>query len=159
MKVQDVMSGEVRTCRPETNLAEVATLMWQYDCGALPVVTNENKVIGMVTDRDIAIAVGTKGRLASDIPVSEVLSGNVYAAMLDEDIHAALKTMRQEKVRRLPVTNQEGMLQGILSINDIVLRAEEEKGRHHPELNYEDAMSTVKAVCEHRPVQQAAVSA
>jgi CBS domain-containing protein len=158
MKVQDVMSGEVRTCRPETNLAEAAMQMWQYDCGALPVVTNENKVIGMVTDRDIAIAVGTKGRPAAAIPVREIISGTIYTALLDEDIHTALRMMRHEKVRRLPVTNREGMLQGILSLNDIVLRAEEEKGRRHPELNYEDAMSTLKAVCEHRPAQQAAGS-
>jgi hypothetical protein len=50
------------------------------------------------------------------------------------------------------------MLQGILSLNDIILRAEEEKGRHHPELNYEDAMSTIKAVCEHRPTHQSAAA-
>jgi CBS domain-containing protein len=158
MKVQDVMTSEVRACRPEFSLAQVATLMWEHDCGALPVVSGDNRVIGMITDRDIAIAVGTKSRPASEIAVSEVISGRVYAATLDEDIHAALKTMRHEKVRRLPVTSREGMLQGILSLNDIILRAEEEKGRHHPELNYEDAMSTIKAVCEHRPTHQSAAA-
>lgn len=158
MKVQDVMSSEVKTCRPEESLAIAATRMWDYDCGALPVVNIENRVLGMITDRDIAIAVGTKGRLASDIAIGEVISGQVIAATLEEDIHAALRTMRHEKIRRLPVTNREGMLQGILSINDVVLRAEEEKGRRHPELNYEDAMSTVKAICEHRPAQQIAAT-
>lgn len=159
MKVFDVMTSEVRSCRPETNLAEVATLMWEHDCGALPVVNHENRVIGMVTDRDIAIAVGTKGRPAAQIPVSELMTGNVYLALLDDDIHNALKTMRHEKVRRLPIINKEGFLQGVLSLNDIVLRAEVEKGRHHPELTYEDAMSTMKAVCEHRPGLQAAAAA
>lgn len=158
MKVQDVMSNEVKTCRPEQSLAAAATMMWEYDCGALPVVNESNQVLGMITDRDIAIAVGTKGRLASEIAISEVISGKVIAASLDEDVHAALRTLRHEKVRRLPVTNREGMLQGILSINDIVLRAEEEKGRRHPELTYEDAMSTVKAICEHRPTQQTAAA-
>lgn len=159
MKVQDVMSSEVKTCRPEQSLAAAATMMWEYDCGALPVVNESNQVLGMITDRDIAIAAGTKGRCASEIAINEVISGKVIAASLDDDVHAALRTMRHEKVRRLPVTNREGMLQGILSINDVVLRAEEEKGRHHPELNYEDAMSTVKAICEHRPAQHATVSA
>jgi predicted transcriptional regulator len=121
-------------------------------------VNQESKIIGMITDRDIAIAAGTKGRLASEISVSEVLSGKVYSAALEEDIHTALKTMRHERVRRLPVINREGVLQGILSLNDIVLRAEEEKGRHHPELNYEDAMGTVKAICEHLPSVQAAAA-
>jgi CBS domain-containing protein len=156
MKVQEVMTSEVKSCRLETNLAEAATMMLDYDCGVLPVVNSENKVIGVITDRDVAIAVATKARLASEIPVSEVISKRVYFATLDEDVHAALKTMRHEKIRRLPIVNRDGMLQGILSLNDIVLRAEEEKGRRHPELTYEDAMSTVKAVCEHRPTHQAA---
>lgn len=155
MKVQDVMSSEVKTCHPDNSLAQAATVMFEFDCGVLPVVASDNRVIGMITDRDIAIAVATRGRLASEISVSEVISGKVISATLNEDVHTALRTMRHEKVRRLPVINYDGMLQGILSLNDVILRAEEEKGRHHPELNYEDAMSTVKAVCEHRPVIQA----
>jgi CBS domain-containing protein len=158
MKVQDVMTSEVKSCRPETNLAEAAAMMLDYDCGALPVVNNENKVVGMITDRDLAIAAATKARLASEIPVSEVISRKVCSATLDEDIHTALKTMRHEKIRRLPIVNRDGTLQGILSLNDIALRAEEEKGRHNPELTYEDAMSTVKAICEHRPASRAAAA-
>ncbi len=158
MKVQDVMTSEVKSCRPETNLAEAAAMMLDYDCGALPVVNNENKVVGMITDRDIAIAAATKARLASEIPVSEVISRKVCFATPDEDIHTALKTMRHEKMRRLPIVNRDGMLQGILSLNDIALRAEEEEGRHHPELTYEATMSTFKAICEHRPARQAAAA-
>jgi len=156
MKVQDVMTSEVKSCRPETNLAAAAGMMMDYDCGALPVVNNENKVIGIITDRDIAIAAATKGRLASEILVGEVISRKVFSATLDEDIHMALMTMRHEKIRRLPVVNRDGMLQGILSLNDIALRAEEEEGRRHPELTYEGAMGTFKAVCEHRSTRLAA---
>jgi CBS domain-containing protein len=151
MKVQDVMTSEVKSCRPEASLAAATMIMLDYDCGALPVVNHENKVIGMITDRDIAIAAATKARLASEIPVSEVISRKVYSAMPDEDIYTALKTMRHEKVRRLPIVNRDGVLQGILSLNDIALRAEEEEGRLHPELTYEGAMSAFKAICEHRP--------
>jgi CBS domain-containing protein len=158
MKVQDVMTSEVKSCRPETSLAVAAVMMLDYDCGALPVVNDENKVIGIITDRDIAIAAATKARLASEIPVGEVISRKVYSAMPNEDIHAALKTMRHEKIRRLPIVNRDGMLQGILSLNDIALRAEEEEGRRHPELTYEGAMSAFKAICEHRPVGRAAAA-
>jgi CBS domain-containing protein len=147
MKVQDVMTSQVKSCRPETNLAEAAAMMLDYDCGALPVVNDENKVIGMITDRDIAIAAATKARLASEIPVGEVISRKVFSAMLDEDIHAALKTMRHEKIRRLPIINRDGVLQGILSLNDIALRSEEERGRRHSDLTYENAMSAIKAIC------------
>jgi CBS domain-containing protein len=158
MKVQDLMTSEVKSCRPETNLAEAAAMMLEYDCGALPVVNHEHRVIGMITDRDIAIAAATKARLASEIRVSEVISRKVYSAMPDEDIHTALKIMRHEKVRRLPIVNRDGMLQGILSLNDIALRAEEEEGRRHPDLTYEGAMSAFKAICEHRPARQAAAA-
>ncbi|HEY9434110.1 MAG TPA: CBS domain-containing protein [Blastocatellia bacterium] len=98
---------------------------FEYLLGALPVVNRENRVIGMITDRDIAIAAATKARLASEIPVSEVISRKVYSATPDEDIHTTLKTIRHEKVGRLPIVNRDGMLQGILSLNDIALRAEE----------------------------------
>lgn len=159
MKVQDVMTNEVRACLPQTSLAIAATMMWEHDCGVLPVVDSENKVLGMITDRDVAIAVATKSRLASEISVGEIITGKVYSARPEDDVHTALKTMRHERVHRLPIVNSQGMLKGILSLNDIVLRAEEEKGKHHPELNYEDAMSTIKAICEHRPTLRAAAAA
>jgi CBS domain-containing protein len=88
--------------------------------------------------------------------VGEVISGNVYACALDEDVSSALKTMRREKVRRLPVTGKDGKLAGILSINDIVLRAGEGKGKH--EISYEDVVSTFKAVCERSRASQAVVA-
>ena len=149
MNVEEIMSRNVKCCRPEASLSEAAALMWEYDCGALPVVDGENRVMGMITDRDIAIAAATKGRLATDISVGEVMSGNVYACALSEDINSALKTMRREKVRRLPVVGKDGKVAGILSISDIVLQAEQAKGRQSPEISYEDVMSTFKAVCEH----------
>jgi CBS domain-containing protein len=156
MKVQDVMTSYVKSCRYGTNLAEAAAMMWEHDCGTLPVLNDAGQVIGMITDRDIAVAVATKGRLASEIKVNEVISGNLYSCTLDEDIQSALKTMRHEKVRRLPVVNEDGLLQGILCMNDIALRAEEARGKYVPELSYEDAMSTLKAICEHRPHKAAA---
>jgi CBS domain-containing protein len=149
MNTEEIMTRNVKSCRPETSLSEAAVLMWDYDCGALPVVDDENRVMGMITDRDIAIATATKGRLATDINVGEVMSGNVYACAVNEDINSALKTMRREKVRRLPVIGANGKLAGILSINDIVLRAEQTKTRQTPEISYDEVMSVFKAVCEH----------
>ena len=150
MKVQEVMNSQVQSCRPDTNLAAAGAVMWDYDCGTLPVVDDAGHVVGVITDRDIAIAAATKGRPAGEIPVRDVISGTVYSCEEHDDIHAALKIMRHAKVRRLPVVNVAGRLQGILCLNDIALRAEEAHGRHVPELSYDDAMSTFKAVCEHR---------
>lgn len=150
MKVHDVMTEEVKFCGPETNLAAAAAMMWESDCGALPVVAGEGKAIGMITDRDIAIALGTRNKQAAEIPVQAVMSGRLFAAHPDEDIHTALKLMRKEKIHRLPVINAEGRLEGILSLNDVALQAVHPDGKATPELNYEDVVSTLKAVCEHR---------
>lgn len=150
MKVQDVMTENVKFCRPDTSLAEATAMMWEYDCGALPVVFDGGKVIGVITDRDLAIAAGTKNRLASEIQVGEVMSDNLYATCPEEDIHTALKLMRKEKVRRLPVINPDGVLEGILCLNDVALLAEHPDGKKAPVLKYEDVVSTLKALCEHR---------
>jgi CBS domain-containing protein len=155
MKAEEIMTRNVQSCRPEASLAHVAAIMWDYDCGAMPVVDDSNRVIGMITDRDIAIAAATKGRRATDITVGEVMSGNVFACARDEDVKSALKTMRRERVRRLPVISSDGRLAGILSINDIVLRAEEGKGKHVPDISYDEIVSTFKSVCEHPKAFQA----
>ena len=149
MKVRNVMTEDVQYCRPETNLAAAAALMWEHDCGALPIVADGGKAIGMITDRDIAIGLGTSNQQAAEIPVQEVMSGKLFAASPDDDIHSAIKLMRKEKVHRLPVINEQGTLEGILSLNDVALQAVQANGKT-PELNYEDVVSTLKAVCEHR---------
>ena len=102
MKVQDVMTDEVQSCAPETNLATVAMQMWRGDFGAMPVVAGR-KVVGMITDRDICMAAATKHRDPANIRVKEVISGQVYGCSCDTDIHEALKIMQQKQVRRLPI--------------------------------------------------------
>jgi CBS domain-containing protein len=150
MKVQDVMTYGVQTCRPESNLAEAAMQMWQGDFGVLPVVTRAGKVIGMITDRDICMAAATKHRDPADIKVRQVVSGRVYGCSPDTDIHEALKIMRQKKVRRLAIVNtDDGKLAGILSLNDLARTAHE-----HPwlPLSAQDVEETLSAICAHPPL-------
>jgi len=121
MKIQDVMTREVRSCRPESNLADVVRDMWEADCGVLPVIESDGRVVGMITDRDICVAVGTKGRTADQITVREIFDGrDLYSCLPAEDTTAALKTMQAHQVHRLAVVYGEGHLRGIVSINDIV---------------------------------------
>lgn len=150
MKVQDIMTKNVKACTPDTSLSAAAALMWDVDCGVLPVVSDGGKVVGLITDRDIAIALGTRNRLASDIPVSEVMAAQVYSCVADDDVHTALKTMRKDRVHRLPVVNEEGLLEGIVSMNDIALHAEKFDGHRIKDLTYDDFVNTFKAICEHR---------
>lgn len=148
MKVRDVMTSDVKFCSPETNLARAAQTMWENDCGILPVVNDHGVLVGTITDRDIAIAVGTRDRLAKDIFVGEVISRDpVATASPDEDLRSALGLMRSASVRRLPVVHEDGSLWGIISMNDIVLQA---TSRDH-----EDVISTMKGICQHQAIRSA----
>ena len=146
MKVRDIITTDVSSCQPETTLAAVAQTMWERDCGILPVVTSEGRVIGMITDRDICMAVATKARTADRISVREVTAGTVYVCLADTG--AALETMKTQKVRRLPVVDDQGHLKGILSMNDIVLHANARRG-----VAPTDIVGALKGICEHRHVQ------
>ena len=150
MQVKDIMVQDVRPCRPDTNLAEASRIMWENDCGALPVLEASGKVVGMITDRDIAMAVGTRNRAPSAITVFDVKPNprELYTCAPEDDIHAALKTMREQGVRRLPVVNA-GKLRGILCLNEIALNA-----KKRGDISYEGVVDTVKAVCEHRLARQ-----
>jgi CBS domain-containing protein len=152
MKVQDVMTYDVQTCRPESNLADAAMRMWRGDCGVLPVVADRDKVVGMITDRDICMAAATKLRDPTNIRVNEVISGKVYGCSADTEIHEALKIMQQKQVRRLPIISAEdGRLEGILSMNDVALKAKTDRVA---ELSAEDVENTLRAICTHRQIVQ-----
>jgi CBS domain-containing protein len=156
MKVQDVMTETARFCRPENNLAEATAIMWEADCGFLPVVAEGGELIGVITDRDIAIALGTRDIRPSQIPVSAAMSSTVDTCSPADDIHTALKAMRRDQIRRLPVVNDEGLLMGIISMNDVVLQSQPITNHRASRLSYEDVVNTYKAICEHRhsPTEQ-----
>lgn len=150
MKVQDIMTSDVQCCGPDTNLAAAAKMMWDSDCGALPVLNVQGQVMSMITDRDICMATATKNKPASDITVWETVSGKAYTCHLSDDVHTALDIMKREKVRRLPVVDEDEVLQGIVAMNDFVLLAGEAKGVKAPALSYEDVVRTMKVISAHR---------
>jgi CBS domain-containing protein len=145
MKVQDIMVKGVRYCTPETNLGTVTEVFWEQGCGALPVVEN-GRAIGMITDRDVSIALGTRNAKAGDIFVRDVTLPKVFFCLPQDDIHVALDTMRAQQVRRLPVVDHAGALMGILSLDDIVLFAGE---KPNGELTYADVVDTMKSIYQH----------
>jgi CBS domain-containing protein len=145
MKVQDVMVKDVRFCTPDANLATVAKIFWEQGCGALPIVEG-GRAIGMITDRDVSIALGTRNLKPGDTMVREVVLPKVFFCLPQDDIRTALTTMRAQQVRRLPVVDHHGALVGILSLDDIVLFAEDRPGG---ELTFNDVVETMKAIYEH----------
>lgn len=145
MYVKEVMARVPAFCSPDTNLAAAVETMWTRNCGVLPVINAEQKVVGVITDRDIAIALGTRDRLASEIKVSDVATHKVQTCKPADDIHLALDTMAQANVRRLVVVNEQNELQGILSMDDIVLTADSRTGVR-PEISADEVLRTLQTV-------------
>ena len=148
MKVKEVMTPDAKAIWITESLADAAKEMWENDCGALPIIKDGRKVVGMITDRDICMASAMRDRNPSAISVEEVMNATVYAADAEEDVEQALQTMREHKIRRLPVLNPEGELEGIVSMNDIVLKAKARNGKK-PAIDYADVVKTYQAICEH----------
>lgn len=147
MKIRDLMTRDVATCRTDTNLAAAGALMWQRGCGILPVVDDARKAIGVVTDRDICIALCTRNARSSDLQVGDVARSKVLSCTPNEDVRAALETMRKAKIHRLPVIDEAGVLEGIVSMDDIVMNVE--KGNGKTELPYNDVLQTLQAISAH----------
>jgi len=149
MKVRDAMTKKVCFCGPETNLAEAADLMWRNSCGFLPVVGEGGNVIGVITDRDVSIALGTRNRRPSEIRVSEVMGHRLFTCTAEDNVHTALKTMCAERIRRLPVIDREEALVGILSLDDLARKAQ---GRAlTKDVSYRDLEDAYKVICGHLP--------
>jgi CBS domain-containing protein len=124
MRVVDIMMGTPYRCGPETNLGSATELMWVGNCGFLPVVGRDNRVAGVITDRDICVALGTRNRTAGNVTVGEVMSGKMFACAPEDEIETALETMRTGHVRRLPVITKAGALVGVVSIDDVIIHVE-----------------------------------
>lgn len=157
MKVKEVMTPDAKAIWITESLAEAAKAMWENDCGILPII-KDRKVVGMITDRDICMATAMRDMNPSHICVEEVMTGNVYSATSDDDVTKVLETMREHRIRRLPVLNKEGELEGIISMNDIVLKAKVSNGKKPP-IEYTDVVKTYQAICERpKPMVKAATT-
>ncbi len=144
MRVKDVMTKSVTACDGQTNLSSAAIMMWDGDCGILPVVDEREKIIGVITDRDLSIAMATKNKLPTEVVVAEIVEkGNVEAISPDDDVKTALEKMGEHQIRRLPVVNAEGRLQGILSINDLIRHSKDD----NHELSDQDVLKALKTIC------------
>ncbi len=126
--VADLMSKDVASVHAEESCAAAAQLMWERDCGAVPVLDAGSKVIGMLTDRDICIASWSKNVPPGQIRVADAMSSEVHCCTPDESLQEAEHTMRSKQVRRLPVIDPEFHVVGLLSLADIARRADPQNG-------------------------------
>jgi len=140
----------VRTCGRDDTVNHAARIMWEHDCGCVPVVDGEGRVIGMVTDRDVCMAAYTQGLPLWAIPVATAMSKEVHACRPDDALLVAERIMREHRVRRLPVVAADGTLAGILSLNDVAQEAAREHMPATREVSAEGLTETLAAVCERR---------
>lgn len=150
MRVEQVMTQPVVTCRADETVNAAARLMWDEDCGSVPVVDAAGRAIGMITDRDVCMAAYTRGKTLSELPVVDAMSRELHSCHPEDSIDVAQAIMRRAQVRRLPVLDDQGEVVGLISLNDITIEIARERGQPRPELSVHELSYTLFAICKHR---------
>ena len=150
MKVSELMSSDAQSCHPQDSVAYAAKVMWDNDCGIVPVVDEAHKVVGMITDRDICIALASRNERATEVSVGEVANGNVIACGADDHINAALELMKDKQLRRLPIVADDGTLQGVLSVADLVTHSGRSTSVKSKTVAQKDVLEMLKALLKPR---------
>lgn len=146
MHIQQIMSMPAVTCRSSDTLSTAAKLMWEYDCGSIPVTDADGIVVGIVTDRDICMATYLKGASPHAISVADTMSKQVFSCRAEESLQTAERLMNEHQVRRIPVIDSDGRAIGLLSLSDIARYAAQKKDGAQQE-----AIETLAAICQPRP--------
>jgi CBS domain-containing protein len=123
MKVDQIMNRHVEVCHPYDSLNTAAQIMWEKTCGAIPVVDEESKPIGFLTDRDVCMAAYTQGKNLNELRVGVAMARKVVCCKADDDLSSAALVMQQNRVRRLLVVGRDGRLEGLLSLDDLACEA------------------------------------
>lgn len=144
MKIKSLMTSPAVTVQPNDTLAHAANLLWNHDCGALPVVDKEGRVGAMVTDRDVCIAAWSTGKPLAELRVRDAMSQSIVTARADDTLALAVDRMAMHQVHRLPVVDEHERPVGILSLNDLARRGDKD-----PEVG-KRALQALAAVCRLR---------
>lgn len=153
MQVRDIMSQPVVSVCSADTLQKAAELMWDCDCGVVPVVDGNGRAVAMLTDRDICMAAYIQGRPLSEISVSTAMSSWLCSCMPWDSIGEVEQLMRDRQIRRLPVLNELGEPMGVISLSDIARAAARQLPAAHGDTHGVSASSTAQtlaAVCAHR---------
>jgi CBS domain-containing protein len=152
MKVRDLMTTGVASVRSNEALSEAVRLMFDCDCGAVPVTeSGTGHVIGMITDRDICMATWSREQAPIALAISDAMSRELYYCSPDDDVAAVEELMQQRQIRRVPVLDEERKLVGILSIADIVTESQRGGTLAASELTSEQIAATLANICQPRP--------
>lgn len=154
MRVRDLMTTSVASVPNNQPLSAAARLMWDCDCGAIPVVEDSSdRVVGIITDRDICMSTWSRDSAPSAILISDAMSKNLFHCAPDDSISSAENLMRTKQIRRVPVLDSNRRLMGILSLADIVTQGQRAGVRPaSSELAPTEIAATLANICQPRPV-------
>jgi CBS domain-containing protein len=159
MTIKDIMTRTVYTCRWRNSLQFAAQLMWDHDCGCVPVVDDDDRVVGILTDRDICMCAYTRDLPLSQLAVADAMSKEVFTCAPDDSLDAAEQLMGRKQVRRVPVV-ADGRLVGLLSLNDLALAGLGSPGkRGKAALSATEIAETLAMICARRSSAVAAPAA
>jgi CBS domain-containing protein len=149
MRVETLMTKQVISCGPEDTLERAAQLMWEGDCGCLPVCAESgaSHVVGVITDRDICMSAMFQARSLRDLRVSDAMAKQLLTCKPSDSIGDVEKTLRNARVRRLPVIDDKGILIGIITLADIAREACRESSAEKPQVTESEVAGTLAAIC------------
>lgn len=155
MLVEDIMTKSVQSCTPHESLESAARLMWERDCGCLPVCARTDgteHTVGVITDRDICMHALFSGKPLHDLRVEDAMARQVLTCRPGDTLEHAEKVMRGGRVRRLPVVDDHGALAGLISLADLAREAARESPQTVKSITEMEVGDTLAAICV-RPVQ------
>jgi len=150
MRVKELMSQPVRSCSITDTADRAAYLMWEGDCGAVPIVDEDGRIAGVVTDRDICMASLFHGTPLTEIPVSDVMSVDVCTCRPEDELSDAEQLMSVRQVHRLPVIGDGGQPIGMLSVTDVVQQVKPAPRFQKAHSATEECLRTLAAISEPR---------
>jgi len=153
MRIDQIMTANVKTCRPTDTLDVAAKLMWDHDIGAVVIVDDRGQVIGMVTDRDACMAAFTQHQPLHGLSCTVAMTTHVVTCRPEDTDVAVARLMAKNKIRRLPVIDEAQRPIGLVSLNDLALAM-----ARGSEVPAKEVAGTLAAICEHRPQAPIAAS-
>jgi CBS domain-containing protein len=150
MRVKDIMTKQVISCGPDDTLDRAARLMWDSDCGCLAVCKSDgvNRLVGVITDRDICMSAMFQGKPLSERHVAEAMASNVHVCRPGDSLADADNSLRKKQLRRLPVVDDQGSLVGIITLGDLARKAARERNTTRHDITEAQVGDTLAAICQ-----------
>jgi CBS domain-containing protein len=158
MRIEQLMTKSPRSCEPGHTLAQAAQMMWDYDCGCLPVTAGNGsqRVVGMITDRDICMATRLQGKLLRELRVEDAMTEDVRACNPGDFAREAEAIMWEAHVRRLPVVDRDDQLIGLISLADLAREAARQHWKKKKEITEAEVGSVLAMICQPRAMRRSA---